>query len=94
MNITLWYRKTGPICYEIILWDRAETIPLELLSTGLTWHWSSALNESPKDNDGLSKFSCERDLTLLTPETAELLRNDFKQRRRLWKVYRSNLYGS
>ncbi len=80
MKITLWHRKKGPICYEIILWDRADTISLELLSTGLTWHWSSTLNEELKDNHGSSTFSGNKDLTLLTPETAVLLGDDYKQR--------------
>ena len=55
-------------------------IPLELLSTALTWHWSSNLNAELKDNDGSSRFSVNRDLTLLTPETAALLGDDYKQR--------------
>jgi hypothetical protein len=79
MATTLYYREKGPICYDIILWDRADTIPAELLSTGLTWFWSSALNEEPKDSDGVDDSSRKRDLTLLTPETAALLQNDFKQ---------------
>ncbi len=79
MTIALYYREKGPICYDVPLWDRADKIPVELLSTGLTWYWSSALNQAPKDKEGGNDLSRKRNLTLLTPETAALLQNDFKE---------------
>lgn len=80
MSIIVYSREVGPICYEVPLWERSEKIPSELLSSGLVWHWGSALNEASADNFKDLNLPSERALTLLTSDNAGVLRWDFKER--------------
>jgi len=83
MDVVLYSRERGPVCYEIPLFGEEHTLgerTRQLLSSGLDWHWVSArarAADGPSERPSLPET---RELTPLTPESVASLVADLKER--------------